>query len=176
MIGAHANQAVSPLVVARATALYLYSQHRVLVVGSVGYLGVLVVLFQTVFAGKPPEEVAGFTIPLFFAGLFWMAVFSYPQADLASPHSGFPRHLLTLPVSTRQLVLWPMLLGGVVLAAMWLTLALLIWRPVGVRLPLFWPAAMFPAALACLDGVGLRGGAARGRGGRRGMDGEGARR
>jgi hypothetical protein len=32
-------------------------------------------------------------------------------------------------------------------------MAVLIWRPVGVRLPLFWPAAMFAAALACLQAV-----------------------
>lgn len=153
MASDQASWAVSPLVAARATALYLYSQHRMLIVASMGYLALLVVLFQTVLAGESPEDVAGYTIPLFFAGLFWMAVFSYPQADLASPHSGFPGHLLTLPVSTRQLVFWPMLLGGLTLAAMWLTMAMLIWRPVGVRLPLFWPAAMFPAALACLQAI-----------------------
>ena len=146
-------RSISPFVAARATARYLYGQHRVLIVCSLSYLAVLIVLCQSVFFGQSPEEVAGYTIPMFFAGLFWMAVFSYPQADLASPHSGFPRHLLTLPVSTQQLVLWPMLLGSVALASGWLIMALLIWRPVGLRLPLFWPAAMFSAALACLQAI-----------------------
>ena len=37
------------------------------------------------------------SMPLMFGLLYLMAAFAYPDADIMAPHSGFPRHMLTLP-------------------------------------------------------------------------------
>jgi hypothetical protein len=103
----------------------------------------------------PPLRATFFAaaLPLFFGLLYLMAVFSFPEADLAVRQSGFPTHLLARPARTAALVFWPMLYGTVTIAAGWMAFARLVLHPNGMLLPVDWPAAMFAAGLACLQAL-----------------------
>lgn len=136
-----------------ATAWYFWRRHRVFASGFIAYLVSLIVLNNTLFRGRGFPEVAGFTIPLMFSILYFLAIFAHAQADLVSPSSGFPAHLLLLPVSTAQLVFWPMLLGASTLFIGWLTAVCFIVIPVGGSVPLWWPAAMLAALVAWLQAL-----------------------
>jgi len=92
-------------------------------------------------------------IPLELALLITIALFSNPDADIAGRNSGYPAYLLTLPVRTVELVLWPMLscIGTIVLC--WLALAHLILHPLGLALPLWWPALILAGLVAGIQAV-----------------------
>lgn len=134
-----------------AIAWYYWRQHRIFVLAFWIYLIALVILANTVARGRGFADMAGFTIPLMFAGLYLLAIFAHAQADLASTASGFPAHLFLLPVSSAQLALWPMLLGGGMLAVAWIAIAQFIVAPTGAHVPIGWPAAMLAALLAWLQ-------------------------
>ncbi|TWU13288.1 hypothetical protein CA54_21210 [Symmachiella macrocystis] len=67
--------------------------------------------------------IAAITLgPLLLVLLYLLLVFSYSdRADVFVKESAFPTYLFTLPVSSRALAGWPMVLGGLTLAAFWLT-------------------------------------------------------
>jgi hypothetical protein len=83
-----------------------------------------------------------------------LTIFTLGPADLGARGSGYPKNMLPLPVRTRSLVGWPMLIGTVSMALMWMLIALLVLRPAGLLVPRFWPAAMGAAAVAWLQAVG----------------------
>ncbi|MCW3052246.1 MAG: hypothetical protein JWN14_1416 [Chthonomonadales bacterium] len=91
--------------------------------------------------------------PLEIALFITIALFSNPDADIVGRNSGYPAYLLTLPVRTVELVLWPMLacIGTVVLS--WLALGHLILHPLGLALPLWWPALILAGLVACIQAV-----------------------
>ena len=91
-------------------------------------------------------------VPLSFAFLYLLAVFSYGLAgDLTARHSLYPARMFTLPVSTAALAGWPMLYGTMTLAALWVAATLLALRPSGVAAPLVWPALFAAAFLAWMQ-------------------------
>ncbi len=92
------------------------------------------------------------TVPLSFAFMYFLAVFSYGLAgDLTARHSLYPARMFTLPVSTAALAGWPMLYGTATLAALWVAATLLGLRPSGVPAPLVWPALFAAAFIAWLQ-------------------------
>lgn len=65
-----------------------------------------------------------------------------------SVESGFATHLFVLPMRTSTLVAWLMGGGCLVVAAIWLLTASLIFRRGGIDAPLWWPAAIAAVQLA----------------------------
>lgn len=112
-----------------------------------GYLAVLSVFTHLPGAGHYLPTLCLASVPLGVGLLILLAGFTFPEADLAAPGSGYPKWMLVLPISTRELVLWPMLTGGVAAALGWILPVMLILMPLGVRPPLAWPAVMVAAAL-----------------------------
>jgi hypothetical protein len=60
--------------------------------------------------------------------------------EIGSLSSGYPKRMFTLPVITRTLVFWPMLIAVVAVVSLWLIVALLAYGRGGYRPPLVLPA------------------------------------
>lgn len=81
-------------------------------------------------------------------------LFAYAcDADIAGRESTFPTQMLTLPLTTRALVGWPMVYGTVAVALAWLAVASLVLRPGGMDVPLWWPALLLAGCLAWLQAL-----------------------
>lgn len=143
---------------ALALCWHLWRPHRWGIALFLSYLlGLCVAARWVADAAHPPADVGELlgaaSIPLLLGLLYLMAVFAHPEADVAAARSGYPSHLLLLPVRTRDLVLWPMLSGTGAVALGWIVLARLILSPVGVVVPTGWPAVMIAALLAALQAL-----------------------
>jgi poly(3-hydroxybutyrate) depolymerase len=123
------------------------------------YLAVLALVQLVILGPRSPihplrEVTFAFTVlvPLSFAFLYFLAVFSYGLAgDLTARHSLYPARMFTLPVSTAALAGWPMLYGAITLAGLWVAAALIALWPSGVPAPLVWPALFAAAFIAWLQ-------------------------
>jgi hypothetical protein len=115
------------------------------------YIGGLAVAAH--WPGAAGRATALFTActPIALAALLLLAAFGFPEGDVTATESGYPRFLLTLPASTRTLALLPLLHGAATAALLWLLPAALILRPLGVPVPLAWPAALAAAMLALVQ-------------------------
>ena len=83
--------------------------------------------------------------------VYLLSVLANADGDMASVGSGYPKHLLTLPVSTRSLVLWPMALAAAAVGGAWLLFG---WIVLGYSVDtslLWWPAAMLVSISSCLQ-------------------------
>jgi polyhydroxybutyrate depolymerase len=123
---------------------------------------VVLTLFQYVILGSrsPIHPLRSMTfaftvtVPLAFAFMYFLAVFSYGLAgDLTARHSLYPVRMFTLPVSTAALAGWPMLYGTTTLAGLWVAAAFLGFRPCGANVPLVWPALFAAAFIAWLQAL-----------------------
>jgi hypothetical protein len=83
-----------------------------------------------------------------------LTVYTLGPADLSARGSGYPKCMFVLPVRTRALVGWPMLLGASSIAFIWILIASLVLRPAGLPVPTYWPAAVGAAATAWLQAIG----------------------
>lgn len=117
------------------------------------YAAVLAAACRQPFAADWRSTLFLASVPLAFGVLFLLAVFVYPEGDVAGRESSFPPDQLLLPVSPRWLVFWPMLYGTLTAAAAWLALRELILRPLLAEAPPIWPAAMLAAAAAVLQAL-----------------------
>jgi hypothetical protein len=79
---------------------------------------------------------------------------TYGPADLGVRAAGFPTQMMVLPLSTRSLVGWPMLYGAVIHASLWALLAILVFIPSGLQLPVFWPATLLAAICVWVQAIG----------------------
>jgi hypothetical protein len=68
--------------------------------------------------------------------------------EVGSLTSGYPRRMFTLPVATRTLVLWPMLIAVVAVVALWLVISVLIYERGGYRPPVLLPAVALAVLVA----------------------------
>ncbi|HLK15372.1 MAG TPA: hypothetical protein VKT78_11255 [Fimbriimonadaceae bacterium] len=116
-------------------------------------VGMLALLGLRHIPGIGTGPIAGCSIWMLFGLLYVAAIFTQPEADITAPGSGYPNHLFILPIKTRELVLWPMLYGGVTLALGWMYLAGLIMNADPVKAPVVWPACMLVAILASLQAL-----------------------
>lgn len=90
------------------------------------------------FVGLPPIGIA-------VAFLVWVVTFS---GDMSTPESGFPRHMMVLPLTPAALALTPMAYGIACLAVLWVIIARLVLAPAGGCRRLFWRQA---AARRCIQ-------------------------
>ena len=86
-------------------------------------------------------------------GLFLMFAYS---GDIIGRDSTFPARNFTLPLTTRALAGWPMLYGTFAIALTWLATASFVLRPVGIDVPLWWPAVFLASCLAWVQALSWR--------------------
>ena len=65
--------------------------------------------------------------------------FHFTEGQKKGGFGSFPTRLFRLPISTAQLVALPMLTGSVLVAIVYLTVAVFVFRPLGRDLPILWP-------------------------------------
>src|SRR5262249_20721925 len=75
------------------------------------------------------------------------------EMPLEGTASGYPSWMFTLPVRTRELVLWPMLQGMAVVALLGEVWAQGVLRPCGYEVPLGIPAALLAAVVAMMQAL-----------------------
>jgi hypothetical protein len=92
-------------------------------------------------------------MPLGFVILYLAYVFSLAELGNRAGASGFPRWMLTLPVRTPWLVLWPMLSAAVTVALTWLAVAWFALNKVGLEVPLVWPALGLACTLVWIQAI-----------------------
>ena len=90
--------------------------------------------------------------PIGLAVVYLVGIFTF-SGDMSTPESGYPRHMLVLPVANRALAMIPMLYAAVCIAALWLTVAQLVLAPMGWRLPNFLPVIEMVSIVAWLQAV-----------------------
>jgi hypothetical protein len=131
----------------------VWARHRWVWALLLAYLVGLAVVLNVVPAGTIRFEYGvPLSVPPACGLLILLAAFSHgSDADLAAAASGYPRRSFTLPLPTAALVGWPMALGAAAAALSWLALAGLVWRPLGVPVPLWWPALFCAGFLAWLQ-------------------------
>ena len=88
-------------------------------------------------------------VPLTSTCIYFMAVFSYGlSGDLAARESMYPRRMFTLPVTSAALAGWPMLYGAVAMMLLWAATRLFGAWPIGVDVPVIWPALLGASLMA----------------------------
>jgi hypothetical protein len=92
-------------------------------------------------------------MPFGFVILYLAYVFSLAELGKRTGSSGFPLWMLTLPVRTPWLVLWPMLSGAVTVALVWLAVGWFALNEVGLEVPLVWPALGLACTLVWIQAV-----------------------
>ncbi len=98
-------------------------------------------------------------IGLYMLFMYVLVIFTWADVtDVLARDSCFPPSLFRLPVRTAPLALWPMVVGALVAASLWLVTAALILRPWMVRdrhvhVPLWWPAVFAAAMLAWVQAL-----------------------
>lgn len=98
------------------------------------------------------EYAPGFVLPPAFLALFMtMAAFSNPESDIASEASGYPAFLLRLPVRTSTLALAPVVGSILWTAGAWIFLAACVMRPMGLTVPIWWPALVVTSIATTLQ-------------------------
>jgi hypothetical protein len=85
---------------------------------------------------------------------FVICAFVYNRdGPLEATDSAFPRWTFVLPVGTPTLVAWPMLQAAATTAGVWVAWDVAVLRPVGMDLPLVWPAVLLAALTAWLQAL-----------------------
>lgn len=122
-----------------------------LVLGFVAVIGFQRTLSPDVLVSEKGVLLTVLPLGLFFA----CAGFIFSHAEIGSrvKNSSFPGWMFTLPVRTSQLVAFPMLAGAAAMAVMWAVAAKLVFRPVGLDVPVWWPALCLAATLAWLQAI-----------------------
>ena len=99
---------------AQAIAWEIYARNRWALLLAFGLIPFCALLWRIVPPGHELMKVMQvFSVVATFTSIIW--VFSYTASDSRGSFSGFPSWMYTLPMSTRALVMWPMLLGAVLM-------------------------------------------------------------
>src|ERR1041384_5855702 len=86
-------------------------------------------------------------LPLGFSILWVLGLFTHSESDRASGFSGVPRRLFVMPVSTASIVGSLHFAGGAALMAVYLGWNWIVYRPLGLSLPLVLPLLLLLAGL-----------------------------
>lgn len=140
---------------ARVFAWEFLRRHRWGFLGIAGIL-VLAVLFRLLILprwdidlGDPHNFAVINVVPVAATFTYFLAVFSYGlSGDLAARESMYPARMFTLPVTTTELALWPMLYGAIAAMLLWLALRFVAVWPPELEVPVIWPGFLFAALLA----------------------------
>jgi hypothetical protein len=131
-----------------AIASSVWSRHRIGFIVAAVILAVLAVIFPFLVAITPAGAMALVSLaPLVGISAFVLNSLLFVE-DAGSLTSRYPRYMLTLPVRTGTLVLWPMLFVSVGAGLLWVVAALLVYRPAGYHAPLFLPALSLAGLMA----------------------------
>lgn len=104
-----------------------------------------------IFSQFPSEyAVLGALVPAFGIFAFFMNATLFVEAT-GNLTSGYPKRMYALPVPTRTLVFWPLLIGAVVTALIWLAIAGLVFLLSGFQVPLLLPALGLVAMMSWLQ-------------------------
>jgi hypothetical protein len=137
-------------------AWQLWCRHRIGLPLSAAVLLMMAILCWSL-AGLLPDRnnvVPLMMFPCAAVLIYLLSVFSFSfDARIDAPESGFPARMFTLPVPTRQLVAWPMLLAATAMAGWWFACVAGVLWPLGFRPALLWPAAAAAASLAWLQAL-----------------------
>jgi hypothetical protein len=130
----------------------LWLRSRWAMAGLTAYLVVLAIVVQL---SPAPMLIAGLgVLPPSALIAHLLTVFTLGPADLGARGSGFPKHMMVLPLRTRALAGWPMLIGATTIAAIWIVVTTCILWPGGLHVPLLWPAALAVAGTVWLQAIG----------------------
>lgn len=139
---------------AAAIAWEFRGRHRWGLIALAGYL-VLLATFKLIGPGwtfnmDSPERFGVVVMgPLATTFLYVLTVFSFGlSGDVAGRQSMYPARMFTLPVSTAELALWPMLYGAAAITVLWLATRFLALWPSGFDIPTVWPALAAVSLLA----------------------------
>ncbi|HEY3281610.1 MAG TPA: hypothetical protein VGN26_05000 [Armatimonadota bacterium] len=140
---------------ASALAWHLWLRARIGLITLAGYLLLLALVAHIAPVLLTPEgaRVLFVALPMGLGILLILGAFTHADADIAAPESGYPTCLLVLPIPSWQLVFWPMLYGVVCATLTWLAFAILVFRPLGMDAPLWWPAATLAAYMVSLQAL-----------------------
>ncbi len=132
-----------------------WGRHRWGLAATLAGLCGLVALHRALPAGLWMSETQAvvFAIPVGCAFVYVFYAFSYADLGPRARGSGIPAWMFTLPVRTWMLVAWPMLSGSLAITLLWLLVAGFVLRPVGLDLPLVWPALGLAVTLAWVQAV-----------------------
>lgn len=132
----------------------IWRKNRVEIAISLLAIPFFAALFRWLFPEPPSEPAAIAAVyPLGMATLLAISVFSYVEADVKKTMAGFPAHTFRLPVRTETLVAIPMLLGLIVAPGIYVVWTLLVYRPIGIDLALWWPALIIAAGMTSFQAV-----------------------
>ncbi len=92
-----------------------------------------------------------FGVSCLFVNVMLIAPFSMSGED--ARNFTFAWHMLVLPVRTSALVAWPLISGCLTVAVFWLIGASLVFRPTGMAVPLWWPAAALALFLSTFQAL-----------------------
>ncbi len=106
------------------------------------------------FPAAAPYCQVGSIILMFSVMVPMLNACTFGPADLGARASGYPTHMFVLPLSNRSLVAWPMLYGAIIFGSLWTLVAVLVFIPSGLPLPVTWPAAMLAAICVWVQAVG----------------------
>jgi hypothetical protein len=146
----------------------IWGRHRWGLVGALLIVAGICALPQAFPTDKLTSDVALTGIPFVIAGfpfmililmpfglvmLYLAYVFSLAERGNRPVLSSFPLWMLTLPVPTLWLVLWPMLSAAVTVALTWLAVGWFALNKVGLEVPLVWPALGMACTLIWIQAV-----------------------
>jgi hypothetical protein len=152
---------------AAAFAWEFRERHRYGLMALAGYVLVMGAVKLAIFGLEPLNLddsralAAVVVVPFTTTFMYFLGVFTFGfEGDLAARESMYPRRLFSMPVRTEALAGWPMLYGGLAVAALALVATSFVrWevtdvlgrfalRPFGVEAPLIWPAVLGAVFLA----------------------------
>jgi hypothetical protein len=116
------------------------------------YIFGLAIAAQLFPAAREPVLLAALLLTAAITHL--IQVFTLGPADLGIRASGYPKHMFVLPMATRSLVAWPMLMAATIHATLWILVATLVFVPAGFAAPRLWPAALIAVGTAWIQAIG----------------------
>lgn len=128
-------------------------RHRYGLGAVLGFLACCSMLFATVKLNDLPDFVrACLTVLVFLSILYLAGIFIHPESDVVSARSSYPAHYFTLPVATRDLVLWPMAIGALFVGGGTLLVCATL-KHAGAQIDVSWLPLMAAAILTTLQAI-----------------------
>jgi hypothetical protein len=131
----------------------IWARHRLWFIGIGAALPIACVIahWHGPFApGGRHDDLVSFLLgmTMAFSIIATCGLFNYTHLDRKTGQTGFPNRLFTLPVSTREMVGWPMLFALVATLALYVAWSHLVFRAMDVAIPIAWPACVLAAGVA----------------------------